>query len=282
MVQYMGKACESCKKTFEENEQIVYCPLCGAPLHRSCWEEKNGCPYSERHASGFKWAPPAVDVWKAEEENIVRRIEERRQREEEELDRQYGEKKYNGVCERELMSFMNVNGFEALYRLESIKRLIAEKRLISLNFFAGILSPYNQFFHGMLPLGGLLLLVYFIMSIPSAVVYYLALAFPETAETMVNSCGLLDAVNLMSCLRIGIMLLLSVFGDYLYAQRMVKKIKKIRLQYEDEASEEYLSALAAAGKGSWRTVGLCILIQTVLSFITVFVLQAVDFSALLL
>lgn len=281
MVQYMGKACEACKKVFEENEQTVYCPQCGAPLHRACWEKNGGCPYSERHSSGFKWAPPAAEVWRAEEENIVHIIEERKRREEEELDREYGEKKYNGVCEREMMSFMNVKGVESLYRLAVIKRMISEKKLVNLNFCAGLLSPYNQFFHGMLPLGLLLLAVYFVTSIPSAVVYYLALAFPETAEAAVNGYGLLDTVNVMSYLRIGIMFFVSIFGDYLYVQWMVKKIKKIRQSFQDERSEEYLSALAAAGKGKWGLVGLCFLIQMLLFFILIFVLGAVDFGAMM-
>ena len=281
MIQYVGKACESCKKAFNENEQIVYCPQCGAPMHRECWEEKGGCPYSDRHSSGFKWAPPAAEVWKAEEENIVQLIEERKRREEETLDREYGEKKYMGVCEREMMSFMNVGGVESLYRLAVIKHMISEKKLVNLNFCAGLLSPYNQFFHGMLPLGFLLLAVTFVTSIPSMIVNYLAVMFPETAETMITGCGLLDTVNIMSYLRIGIMIFVSVFGDYLYIQWMVKKIKKIRQNFEDERSEEYLSALAAAGRGKWGLVGICFLIQMLLSAITIFVLGAVDFGALL-
>ncbi len=279
MIQYKGKVCESCKKAFEEDEQIVYCPQCGAPLHKNCWDENGGCPYSERHSSGFKWAPPAAEVWKAEEENIVSLIEDRKKREEEEMDREYGEKKYMGVCEREIMSFMNVNGVESLYRLAVIKRMISEKKLVNLNFFAGLLSPYNQFFHGMLPLGILLLAVYFVTSIPSSVVYYLALAFPETAEAIVNGYGLLNTVNVMSYLRIGIMIIVSIFGDYLYIQWMVKKIKKIRQGFEDESSEEYLSALAAAGRGKWGLVGLCFLIQMLLSVILIFVLNNIDFEA---
>ena len=281
MIQYVGKACESCKKAFDENEQIVYCPQCGAPMHRECWEEKGGCPYSDRHSSGFKWAPPAAEVWKAEEENIVQLIEERKRREEETLDREYGEKKYMGVCEREMMSFMNVRGVESLYRLAVIKHMISEKKLVNLNFCAGLLSPYNQFFHGMLPLGFLLLAVTFVTSIPSIIVNYLAVMFPETAEAMITGCGLLDTVNIMSYLRIGIMIFVSVFGDYLYIQWMVKKIKKIRENFEDERSEEYLSALAAAGRGKWGLVGLCFLIQMLLSAIMIFVLGAVDFGALL-
>lgn len=275
----MGKACESCKRAFEEGEQIVYCPQCGAPLHRECWEEKGGCPYGSRHASGFKWAPPAAEVWKAEEENIVQLIEERRKQEQEELDKEYGEKKYMGVCEREMMSFMNVRGIESLYRLTVIKRMISEKRFVNLNFFAGLLSPYNQFFHGMLPLGLLLTAVYFVTSIPSVIVYFLAVTFPETAEAAVNGCGLLDTVNIMSYLRIGIMIFVSIFGDYLYIQWMVNKIKKIRQGYEDERSEEYLTALSAAGKGKWGLVGLCFLIQLLLAAILIFVLGTVDFEA---
>ena len=37
---YMGKPCPVCSRTFREEDDIVVCPKCGAPYHRECYEEK--------------------------------------------------------------------------------------------------------------------------------------------------------------------------------------------------------------------------------------------------
>ncbi len=54
-MRYENTVCDGCKKPFEENDDIVVCPVCGTPQHRECYE-KNGCCVNEKlHESGFSW-----------------------------------------------------------------------------------------------------------------------------------------------------------------------------------------------------------------------------------
>lgn len=52
---YKGQICDGCKKTMDECEDIVVCPVCGTPQHRSCWEERGECVNAHKHADNFVW-----------------------------------------------------------------------------------------------------------------------------------------------------------------------------------------------------------------------------------
>ncbi|MDE7292998.1 MAG: DUF2628 domain-containing protein [Oscillospiraceae bacterium] len=55
MFDYTGYECKSCKKKFEENDDIVVCPDCGTPYHRECWKQNGKCINDELHESGKSW-----------------------------------------------------------------------------------------------------------------------------------------------------------------------------------------------------------------------------------
>lgn len=56
MNRYAGTKCPHCGKVFTENDTVVVCPECGAPYHRSCFEEMGGvCQFADKHAEGFNW-----------------------------------------------------------------------------------------------------------------------------------------------------------------------------------------------------------------------------------
>lgn len=55
---YEGYLCPVCKKKFEETDDIVACPACGAPHHRECWLQHGGCRYAEDHGTSRQWKRP--------------------------------------------------------------------------------------------------------------------------------------------------------------------------------------------------------------------------------
>ena len=57
-MRYSGIECVACNNTFDEKDDVVVCPVCGAPHHRECWLKENRCACSERHAEGFVWEFP--------------------------------------------------------------------------------------------------------------------------------------------------------------------------------------------------------------------------------
>ncbi len=319
MEELKDTVCEICGKEFEENDintdGIVYCPICGAPAHRSCWEEKGGCPFEEKHAEGFVYQSDEekdytvktvseiyaetergetagqqrdfdnfdFDSRSEEEEDLaeqLRKFLENRSSEKSNKEKtyeDYSEKKYYGVSEREMMCFLNVDGPQRLYRLAMIKYMIVTEKKTSLNIFAGLLNPYNQFYKGMTFLGFLLTIFNYIMSLPQIIMYYLTFFKEQAAETAeavmdgIDETALMSASNTLWFIQLIVVVLLCVFGDYLYISFMVKKIKKIRSRFENEQSEEYLTALAEAGKPRLSLVVLGFVLQAFLSLLTLLV-----------
>ncbi len=59
--------CPVCNKSFEKGDDIVVCPECGAPHHRSCYELENKCFYEAEHAEGFSFEQEQKSGGEAEE-----------------------------------------------------------------------------------------------------------------------------------------------------------------------------------------------------------------------
>lgn len=55
MSNYIGVRCPVCSKKFASTDDIVVCPVCGAPHHRHCYAEKNQCAFVADHLSGKEW-----------------------------------------------------------------------------------------------------------------------------------------------------------------------------------------------------------------------------------
>ena len=58
-MKYTGIPCAACNKPFEDGDDIVVCPECGAPYHRACYQEKGACIFDDLHKEGKEWKPPA-------------------------------------------------------------------------------------------------------------------------------------------------------------------------------------------------------------------------------
>lgn len=56
MLYYEGLSCPVCHQPFQKNEDIVVCPECGLPHHRSCWRVENRCQQEELHGTARQWS----------------------------------------------------------------------------------------------------------------------------------------------------------------------------------------------------------------------------------
>ncbi len=52
---YTGKKCPICYRRFTADDDIVVCPKCGAPYHRSCFEKEGKCIFYDLHRAGESW-----------------------------------------------------------------------------------------------------------------------------------------------------------------------------------------------------------------------------------
>lgn len=52
---YLGKKCPICSSNFHDDDDIVVCPECGAPYHRSCYEQTGKCIFQNLHSPDKDW-----------------------------------------------------------------------------------------------------------------------------------------------------------------------------------------------------------------------------------
>lgn len=60
MSKYTGIPCPVCNKEFTEDDDIVVCPDCGAPYHRSCYDKNGACIFDNLHAEHKDWKMPKI------------------------------------------------------------------------------------------------------------------------------------------------------------------------------------------------------------------------------
>lgn len=63
------KKCALCGMTFNEEDDVVFCPDCGAPHHRECWKVNGHCACEEFHGTG---ETPSFDAEIPEDETFER------------------------------------------------------------------------------------------------------------------------------------------------------------------------------------------------------------------
>lgn len=59
MGNFTGLQCPVCGQTFSDGDDIVVCPDCGAPYHRSCYQKQGYCGFTDLHQKGLLWQPSA-------------------------------------------------------------------------------------------------------------------------------------------------------------------------------------------------------------------------------
>lgn len=58
---FKDKRCPVCGVPFDENDDIVVCPECGTPQHRTCYERIGKCVNADKHGDGFNWGEEDSD-----------------------------------------------------------------------------------------------------------------------------------------------------------------------------------------------------------------------------
>ena len=52
---YQGQTCPVCSRAFAPEDDIVSCPVCGAPHHRACWQQEGHCHFAADHGTDRQW-----------------------------------------------------------------------------------------------------------------------------------------------------------------------------------------------------------------------------------
>lgn len=257
MNRFENKLCPICRSRFIEKADIVVCPICGTPHHRSCWEIKGKCGLEEYHESGFTWNGRLPDEPEPSAAQQTSPYENAAQPEQDahednifaEMGEDFGFNTFfkslndsalgeDGVSMRELISYAATSAFHYGRAFHTFRTKIeGRKRRVFFNFASGFFAPIFQFYRKM-DIVGLIATVLVIAPV------LIGAFFPELVLTG-SASFLLNALNL------GTIIAFSAFGDYIYYQHAVKRIIRFRESYDGNTqSEEYFAALSQEGKPS--------------------------------
>ncbi|HBI52056.1 MAG TPA: hypothetical protein DDX72_04680, partial [Ruminococcaceae bacterium] len=246
--------CDKCGKDLDNGEEKVYCPVCGTPVHKSCWEEDPVCPNESRHTEGFDWEkenkrteiPRDPEPYKngyvnpAAFENFTEMIENHPI-----VSPESGEElTCRGVKQSELVHFLGMNNFSTPRFFTIFMNMANGGKVLSLNLSAWFFMPLYHYYRRMTGPAVILTLASFILTIPSLMYQVMFMREMDTAMPDLQFGAL---VSITSYIMILFRIVLLLFNDYFYMRWSVNKILSLREQYKDASADEYYAALERKG-----------------------------------
>ncbi|MGN1339996.1 MAG: RING finger protein [Oscillospiraceae bacterium] len=279
MSRFDNKLCPVCRIPLNGNSDVVVCPECGTPHHRACYLRYNRCGVESWHATGFVWngrlpdeepeEPPQEeqttqdafqtsenDPHRAEYPGGTPNVENpgdmgsfggidfdqiMKQMRSQTMDDTRGA---DDVSNKELSFFVGKSVMHYSQAFSVFRAPVLpgqKKRHVFFNVCSGLFAPVHQFYRRMDLAGIALLLIELLYYVP----------------TLLNAAGIgsLEVLRniqmVASLISFAAMILMCLFGDYIYYRHCIKKIKKIRMDFDDGRAEGYYQALTEKGSPSW-------------------------------
>ncbi|MBQ9382711.1 MAG: hypothetical protein IJT87_00590 [Ruminiclostridium sp.] len=247
--------CDICGLELKDDDEKVYCPECGTPVHKSCWLSSPVCPNADKHAEGYDWENAHKPVRPEERspyapndtgeprrvafENFPELIIEHPIRSPESGE----ELTCRGVTQSELMHFLGMYNFSTPRFFALFMNMANAGKVISINFSAWIFAPLYHFYRRMTGPAVIITLITFILTIPTLIYEIFALG-----DTDMNGLDMLFAsATVTSYIMIAFRVVLLLFNDYIYMRWCVSKILFLREKYKDEPEDVYFEALEHKG-----------------------------------
>lgn len=297
MSRFDNKLCPVCHKPLTEKSDVVVCPTCGTPHHRACYLSLGHCGVEEYHDQGFEWkgflpGEEPEEVPEPEMENTEIPPEPGSEFSEshradypggtgrdsdqgltgqpmtiedllEQLQRQTMDdtRGIDGVSSKELSTYVGRSVMHYSQAFASFRAPVMpgqRRRKVFINVCAGLFAPIHQFYRKMDLLGILALLIKVLFYVPPLLLN----AGIGTTEVLGNIQRFAQILSFVS------MILLCIFGDYLYYRHAVKRIRQIRAKFDDGKAEGYYEALAAKGCPSWlRAIAASLAVSLAMTFV---------------
>jgi hypothetical protein len=285
MEQFIGEPCQVCNAAFVKNDDIVVCPDCGAPYHRSCWQGR--CVFVNSHTVGYRWTSvrtafremfekraeaqekaqehthmavtgiesvDSVNIQLNEFSQIRTDIETRSGYSDQRKHDDYSTDRRDiyDVSEREIAQFRGRVNPSELFKYHAI----ADGRRFTVNVFAGLLMPMYQFYSRQRLFGVILTLIQSIAALPEFLIQLYGMGLLDINKinaadpfiTGMNAGISLPLIWQWVC--IGIMIWGALCYDRFYLLWMTKKIKRIRTHYssDEQRGGSYFYELQRVGK----------------------------------
>lgn len=292
---YTSKKCACCKEEFTAQDEVVVCPVCGAPYHRSCYEAAGSCIFSDKHAEGFEYVVegeenkagtvnctacgaqnPAAHMHCS---NCGQKLADRQHRTPAEDSVKnpseipyrtlYGDiypaDDFDGVTAKELALF---TGSAAPYFLMQFKMMKDTGKKISLNIWAFLCHGFYYIYRKMYGIGVLMLGGLFISNLPMILNLNEFVKYVMCVNLGLDVSYNVTLINQLSqqlqtgrFMYMALVAVVGVFANHFYFNHAVKTIKKVRELFGAEAdTPQYQIALAKKGRTNIFNVLLLLLV----------------------
>ena len=289
MNEYNGCLCQLCSEKFAEGDDIVVCPDCGTPMHRSCWNESRCCPNENWHSSGFEWKKGTAEKTVAAETDgadldgedtdgetpevmtmneLIEKIIAQREA-------QQGEPVMcDGISQKELMYFFGKSNFFTPNYISYCVRPPMTGRKLSTHLFAAFFIAPSFFYRRMNLFAIPLTLLSAVLSMPQ-LVQYIGAYIPELREAaarLLSTNPFPTISSVFTLIMIGLTIAALLFSDYFYVRWSYRRIKEIREKFDGNMSEEYFLALEDAGNPRFGGFIVGMLANSVLSSVIIWMI----------
>ncbi len=273
------KKCAFCSAYLFEEDDVVYCPECGAPHHRECYLKVGACALKDKHGTAEQYTPPKAQETKQEHQEQNTNFEQNAEQNEipfakininmPKIDPEINlDDTINGVSIRKLMSFIFINP------IRYIKNFLKFSKggRVSWNWLAFLFPAPWLFLRKQYKMGFFAL----VLSIAS-VVFALPLSY-EMNDIYANSgndpynlvYNMMLSIDISSvpiylCATLGTLLdaairiLCGLFGDKFYYSHVFSKLEKLANQENFENSA--LELRRVGGVNLWAALGCMLVLE---------------------
>lgn len=302
MLEFIGERCPVCDELFQEEDDIVVCPICGTPHHRQCYKVENKCANINYHNEKKEWQPE--NIQQLDEKKFCPKCNSQNH-----INHEYciscghnftQNKQFNNFIHDEkslndikisglgLQDFHIYLGRNQKYFITKFKKYEHNKFFLSFNFSAFIFSFLYYFYRKMYRIGAIILALTILSFVP---VFMLSVQItPQIMENMAQLIinpqsissinidftgleGQLLLANISIKLPFLISLIASMIANYLYRNKVIKDISNIKSQYTNDY--EYNTMLYQKGGVSITNALAALLLLFSIYFIIISIISTI-------
>ncbi|MBQ4119344.1 MAG: DUF2628 domain-containing protein [Clostridia bacterium] len=251
-----NQSCALCHAYLFAEDDVVYCPECGAPHHRECYNKLNKCALEELHGTENQYDK----LKKAAEDKQANEESKQFETAETDYETPFGmlspidflggvkpeDEIDNGVTANEAAKFVVSNTMRYIPKFKKLNKY----NKASWNFLAFLL-PSGWFFSRKMYLNGIITgaieIIATLLTVPFQLTCYnLGLSGmmfePQTLQKMAENMDKFPPIILYvafigSILSIVISIVVGILGDYLYKKHAVNTIREIKEKSENKETD---------------------------------------------
>lgn len=274
-MRYIGETCALCGLAFTESDDVVVCPECGSPHHRSCYSANKCCAKAELHAEGYKWqrntinekiSDADVELYiecprcgsrnSVESERCIRCGAELSEKENvsegenqttgnpfiDQIMKLDPNENMGGIRLKEAVGFVRSN---ILYYIPLFRQMFAAGRKISFNIICFIFPPIYFANRRMWSWALITAVLSVLLSMPLTISYFVGAGLESggislfsqsvTDAVLANRQTLSTLVDICNFADLGMRIAMCLFGNYIYYKFMIKSVKRIKAVAGDDA-----------------------------------------------